>query len=140
MLGGALSAEDVPELLSQERDHAVLAADEFEGLGWPLPDGGRAVKAIADAAPGGAFDPRRLEKAAPGDLGYRAAWHVVRYRYYGLDWDITGLQLSPNAPGTWTADAGDHPRRIRELVRVLPRSAQRAGPRSIPGAASSRSC
>ena len=98
MLGGALSAETVPELLSQERDHAVLAADEFEGLGWPLPDGGRAVKAIADAAPGGAFDPRRLEKAAPGDLGYRAAWHVVRYRYYGLDWDITGLHLSPNNP------------------------------------------
>ena len=23
---------------------------------------------------------------------------MVRYRYYGLDWDITGLQLTPNAP------------------------------------------
>ena len=27
-----------------------------------LPDGGRTVKAIADAAPGGAFDPRQLER------------------------------------------------------------------------------
>lgn len=98
ILGVGLSAQTVPELLSHERDYSVLPADLFETLGWALPDRGRAVKAIADAAPGGAFDPRRLERAPSTELGYRAAWHVVRYRYYGLDWDITGLQLSPNAP------------------------------------------
>ena len=31
-------------------------------------------------------------------MGYRATWHVVRYRYYGLDWDITGLKLTPDKP------------------------------------------
>jgi hypothetical protein len=97
-LAGSLSAQTITALLSQERDYAVLPSDVFETLGWELPDGGRAVKALADAAPGGAFDPRRLERISSGDLGYRATWHVVRYRYYGLDWDITGLQLSPNAP------------------------------------------
>ena len=97
VLGVALSAQTVAGLLSEERDYSVLPGNTFESLGWPLPDGGRTVKAIADAAPGGAFDPRRLERAASTDLGYRATWHVVRYRYYGLDWDITGLQLWPNA-------------------------------------------
>jgi hypothetical protein len=67
-------------------------------MGWNLPDGGRAVKALADAAPGGAFNPRELEKLPANSLGYRAKWHVVRYKFYGLDWDITGLQLTPNKP------------------------------------------
>ena len=104
VLGVALSAQTVAGLLSEERDYSVLPGNTFESLGWPLPDGGRTVKAIADAAPGGAFDPRRLERVASTDLGYRATWHVVRYRYYGLDWDMTGLQLSPNAaePGVPT--------------------------------------
>jgi hypothetical protein len=85
----------IAELLSQDRDHSVLAGDVFDTFGWELPDGGRHVKALADAAPGGAFDPRQLERLAPADLGYRAAWRVVRYKQYGLDWDITGLQLTP---------------------------------------------
>jgi len=93
-----LLAQQVEELLSHDRSHAALAAPIFETLGWDLPDAGRTVTAIADAAPGGAFDPRQLEKARAADLGYAARWHVVRYRYYGLDWDITGLQLTPNTP------------------------------------------
>jgi hypothetical protein len=89
-------AADVTALLSEPRDYAVLPAASFEAMGWDLPDGGRTVKAIANAAPGGAFDPKALEQAT--GLGYRAAWHVVRYRYYGLDWDITGLHLTPDKP------------------------------------------
>ena len=96
-LEAALAAQQVRELLSQDRPYAALSAQTFDTLGWDLPDSGRTVKAIADAAAGGAFDPRQLEKARPADLGYTARWHVVRYRYYGLDWDITGLQLTPNA-------------------------------------------
>ena len=59
---------------------------------------GRHVKALADAAPGGAFDPRGLESIRSADLGYRARWRVLRYTQYGLDWDITGLQLTPVNP------------------------------------------
>jgi pimeloyl-ACP methyl ester carboxylesterase len=96
VLEARVVAQRVSEQLSQDRAYATLPAAVFDTLGWDLPDGGRAVKAIADAAPGGAFDPRQLEKARPADLGYQARWHVVRYRYYGLDWDISGLQLTPN--------------------------------------------
>jgi hypothetical protein len=93
-----LLAQRPADLLSQNRSHTALPAPIFEALGWDLPDAGRTVRAIADAAPGGAFDPRQLEKARAADLGYTARWHVVRYGYYGLDWDITGLQLTPNTP------------------------------------------
>ncbi len=88
----------VPELLQQDREYSVLPSDVFETLGWDLPDGGRHVKALADAAPGGSFDPRQLESIRSADLGYRARWHVLRYKQYGLDWDITGLQLTPVNP------------------------------------------
>ena len=88
----------VSDLLNQNRDYATLPAESFGTLGWSLPDGGRAVKALADAAPGGAFDPRKLESLPANDLGYRAKWHVVRYKFYGIDWDITGLQLTPDKP------------------------------------------
>jgi len=91
-------SDTVPDLLAEDRPYAALPAQTFDALGWDLPDGGRTVKAIADAAPGGAFDPRQLEKASPAALGYSARWHVVRYPYYGLEWDITGLQLTPNTP------------------------------------------
>jgi pimeloyl-ACP methyl ester carboxylesterase len=97
-LDADLADQKVPELLSQDRAHAVLPGEIFDTLGWDLPDGGRTVEAIADAAPGGAFDPKKLERARPADLGYRSQWRVLRYRYYGLDWDITGLQLTPNKP------------------------------------------
>jgi hypothetical protein len=56
------------------------------------------VKGLADAALGGAFDPRQLESARTVHLGYRAKWHVLRYKMYGLDWDITALHLTPNQP------------------------------------------
>ena len=93
---GVPLAPQVTELLSQTRDYSVLPAADFEKLGWDLPDGGRTVKGIADAASGGAFDPQALERAT--GLGYRASWHVVRYQQYGLDWDITGLELRPDRP------------------------------------------
>jgi pimeloyl-ACP methyl ester carboxylesterase len=95
-LEAKVMAQHVTGLLSQDRAYAALPAQVFDTLGWDLPDGGRTVKAIADAAPGGAFDSRQLEQARAADLGYSARWHVVRYRQYGLDWDITGLQLTPN--------------------------------------------
>lgn len=91
-----LAGPSVSQLLSQERPFVTLAEADFDAHGWMLPDGGKTVKAIADRAPGGAFDPRQLESAT--GLGYRAKWHELRYRYYGLEWDITGLQLTPEKP------------------------------------------
>jgi hypothetical protein len=98
LLAAGLAHAQVNELLSQDRGYAALSGQAFDSLGWDLPDAGRTVKAIADAAPGGAFDPRQLAQARPADLGYRATWHVLRYAHYGVDWDITGLRLTPNAP------------------------------------------
>lgn len=97
-LTASVSTPRIADLLSQDRPYAVLAAADFEALGWSLPDGGRAVKAIADAAPGGAFDPVDLQRLRPSDVGYRARWEVLRYRVYGADWDITGLHLTPALP------------------------------------------
>ena len=97
-VGASVADQKIPELLAQDREYSVLAGDVFDTFGWDLPDGGRHVKALADGAPGGAFDPRQLEKIRPADLGYRARWQVVRYKQYGLDWDITGLQLTPITP------------------------------------------
>lgn len=77
---------------------ATVPAAQFDRLGWDLPDGGRAVKALADAAPGGAFDPRDLERLAPATLGYSAKWQVARYTFHGLEWDATGLLLTPERP------------------------------------------
>ncbi len=88
-------ADDIVRALQQERPYHLVAAEEFGQLGWALPDGGATVKALADAAPAGAFDPRDLERLDPAMLGYRAKWQVVRYKLYGLDWDVTGLQLIP---------------------------------------------
>lgn len=90
--------EKVADLLNQNREFATLPATAFNSMGWELPDGGSSVKALADAAPGGAFDPKKLESLSTERLGYKARWHVLRYKYYGLDWDITGLQLTPNKP------------------------------------------
>ncbi len=98
VLAAHVASSQGTDLLSQDRPYAALPAPAFESLGWALPDGGRTVKGIADAAPGGAFDPMQLAQASPAALGYRATWHVLRYSRYGLDWDITGLQLIPNAP------------------------------------------
>ena len=86
------------QLFRQDRAFATVPADLFEKLGWDLTDGGKTVKALADAAPGGAFDPRKLESLPANQLGYRAKWHEVRYKVYGLDWEIGGLHLIPNQP------------------------------------------
>ena len=95
----AQSAEDrIVEMLRQNQPYHRVPPELFEQLGPDLPDGGAAVKALADAAPGSAFDPRALEKLAGATLGYRAKWQVVRYKVYGLDWDISGLQLTPVRP------------------------------------------
>jgi Alpha/beta hydrolase family len=88
----------VVALLQSDKPYHTVPPDLFAQLGWDLPDGGASVKALADAAPGGAFDPRKLEAIPAEKLGYRAKWHEVRYKVYGLDWDIPGLQLTPNNP------------------------------------------
>lgn len=91
------SAEDeIMKLLELEADYHVVSKEQFAGLGWDLPDGGETVKKLADAAPGGAFDPRALETIPADTLGYTARWREVRFRVYGLDWDIAGLHLVPH--------------------------------------------
>jgi len=100
---GALAQEnaadkEVVQILREPHRYHAVSPEVFERLGWELPDGGAAIKALADAADGGAFDPRKMEGLQSKDLGYSADWHEVRYRVYGLDWDITGLQLTPESP------------------------------------------
>lgn len=90
--------DEVLELIRQDEPYALVPADLFEQLGWDLPDGGASVKELADSAPGSAFDPKILETLPSEALGYRARWHVLRYPFYGLEWDITGLELTPNQP------------------------------------------
>jgi hypothetical protein len=95
--GPAPAADDpIVQMLRNDRPYHSVSGAVFEQLGWPLPDDGLTVKALADAAPGGAFDPRLLESAPADKLGYRAKWQVVRYKLYGLEWDIPALHLIPN--------------------------------------------
>ena len=94
----AASEEDLLKLYQENRPYAIVSPALFDQLGWDLPDGGATVKALADAAPGGAFDPRKLESLPAAKLGYRAKWHEARYKVYGLDWEIGGLLLTPNQP------------------------------------------
>ena len=68
------------------------------GANLTLPDGGSHVTALAQKAPGGAFDPRDVAKIPAATLGYQADWLVERYRHYNLDWDITGLRLTSLDP------------------------------------------
>ena len=94
-----ISAEqEVINILNQELPFHSVSPALFERLGWDLPDGGSAVKTLAEAATGSAFDPRDLENISANELGYTANWHVLRYQVYGLDWDITGLYLKPQNP------------------------------------------
>jgi pimeloyl-ACP methyl ester carboxylesterase len=93
------TAEDeVLKLLATDQAFHAVSPQLFEQLGWDLPDGGEIVKAMADASPGGALDPRKLEMIPTDTLGYRASWHEVRFQVYGLDWDIPGLHLMPENP------------------------------------------
>jgi hypothetical protein len=87
-------------LLDQDKIFASLPGDDFRalGAGFDLPDGGKAVTAIAMAAPEGAFDPRDLEKIPATTLGYEAKWCVERFKYYNLEWDIGGLRLTSLDP------------------------------------------
>lgn len=80
--------------------YVSLAEPDFRslGAGFDLPDGGRSVTALAQAAPDGAFDPRDLAKIPAAQLGYKADWVVERYRRYNLDWDIGALRLTSNNP------------------------------------------
>ncbi len=94
----AATEDDILHMLASDQPNHTVSAEQFEQLGWDLPDGGNTVKALADAAPGSAFDPRDLEKQSTEKLGYKASWHTLRYKVYGLDWDITGLYLVPNNP------------------------------------------
>ena len=90
------SAEDrVLQLLVEDAPYHAVSPELFAELGWDLPDGGETVKQLADAAPGGAFDPRALESIPADTLGYTADWQEVRFAVYGLDWDIGGLHLVP---------------------------------------------
>jgi len=90
----------IMDLLEKPEPFVTVSPELFQQLGksLALPDAGRTVKELADKGPGGAFDPRDLERIAPATLGYRAKWAVVRYPYYGLDWDITGLRLESLGP------------------------------------------
>jgi hypothetical protein len=100
LLAAAGAQPDDPEarllaLIRRAPLYTLVPHALVEQLGWPLPDGGAHVTQLANAAPGGAFDPHALERLSPRDLGYAASWHVVRYRFYGLEWDIGGLLLAP---------------------------------------------
>jgi pimeloyl-ACP methyl ester carboxylesterase len=94
----AAGEEDLLKLYREDRVFVNVPEAVFNQLGWDLPDGGASVKALGDAARGGAFDPRKLEAIPASKLGYQAKWHEVSYKVYGLDWDIGGLHLTPNQP------------------------------------------
>jgi hypothetical protein len=89
---------EILSMLQVEPSYHVVTAEQFENLGWQLPDAGQAVKKLADNSPGGAFNPRALEALNAEGTGYTAQWHELRYQAYGLDWDITGLYLLPKKP------------------------------------------
>ncbi len=96
LVEAALAADgEIMEMLDNNVPYSFISPDLFGRLGedLKLPDGGKNVKELADKAPGSAFDPRELQKISPKALGYKAKWSVIRYKYYGLDWDITGLRL-----------------------------------------------
>ena len=88
--------------LLDEPDKAFVALSTPDfmslGMGFDIPDEGKSIHEMAMAAPGGAFDPRALEKVPPEQLGYKAEWVVERYQHYNMDWDITGLKLTSLNP------------------------------------------
>lgn len=86
--------------LERTAPFTAVSEDLFNALGHEitLPDGGKSVSLIADEVSGGAFDPRDIERIPAERVGYKPKWVVVRYPYYGLDWDITGLRLESLHP------------------------------------------
>jgi hypothetical protein len=89
---------EILDMLKIERPYHVVSSEQFERLGWNLPDGGQSVKNLANNATGYSLDPRLLEALPADQTGYHSKWHEVRYEAYGLDWDITGLHLIPQHP------------------------------------------
>jgi len=89
---------EILEMLRTDKPYHTVTPEMFDRLGWELPDGGQAVKMLADNAIGSAFDPHALEKLPAEQTGYQSRWHELRYQAYGLDWDITGLLLTPQRP------------------------------------------
>jgi hypothetical protein len=88
-------------LLDQSKPTFVsLDTPDFMALGegFDIPDGGKSITDLANAAPGGAFDPRDLEKIPAEKMGFKAQWVVERYKHYNMDWDITGLKLTSLNP------------------------------------------
>src|ERR1700733_3164030 len=85
-------------LLDEDKTFVSLDTPDFMalGTGFDIPDGGKSIMDLAADSPGGAFDPRDLEKISPDNLGYKAQWIVERYKRYNLDWDITALKLTSN--------------------------------------------
>ena len=89
------------KLLDDDRSPYVsLPESDFRalGTGFDPPDGGNAVTDLALNAPGGAFDPRDVDKIDPRTLGHKADWIDERYKRDNLDWDITGLRLTSLNP------------------------------------------
>jgi len=105
-LGQSDDAKIWPLLDDPQAVFVSLPEGAFRSLGvdLDLPDGGRNVTALANAAPSGAFDPRALEDIPAAELGYQSDWLVERYSRYNLYWDITGLRLTSRNP-----DAANYP-------------------------------
>jgi hypothetical protein len=104
MTGETLAQSDDSKIwpLLDDSQAVFVSVPESEfrslGAGFDLPDEGRNVIALANAAPGGAFDPRALEEFPAAELGYQADWLVERFSRYNLFWDITGLRLTSRDP------------------------------------------
>src|SRR5258706_16329485 len=64
----------IMDLLEKPEPFVTVSPELFQRLGksLALPDGGRAVKEVADKSPGRAVDPRDLGRSAPATLGDRA--------------------------------------------------------------------
>ena len=98
------------QALGLDQSYAYLSEEDFMAHGQmlALPDGGTSLINLAEASPGGAFDPREAEQVPPEKLGYDAEWFVERYPFYGLDWDITGLRFKELEPYGRSAPLADH--------------------------------
>jgi hypothetical protein len=89
---------EILDMLKIEQPYHVVSPELFGRLGWSLPDGGQSVKNLADKAIGYNLDPGLLETLPANQTGYHSKWYEVRYEAYGLEWDITGLLLTPQQP------------------------------------------
>lgn len=58
--------QEITQLLDQQAQYSLVSQELFDRLGWSLPDNGSHVKALAEAAHQGAFDPQELE-SLPAD-------------------------------------------------------------------------